>query len=433
MTNPTASLRRLGGYLIAFITLTTGVASAGPPPEADRPMITGPVRVYGNQHIRTYIIRREIPLRPGDPFDRAALEAAARRIRHLPGVDYSDVAVYVSPTDSLLTVSVSITEKNPIEGKFRFDRGRENDMGVGLTMTHYNLRGRSERLRSSFLMMSGQQYELDWENPWLGTGKRVGVGVRGFFEDYDYVYNDLGEPFAGSDIQRIGGEASVFWTRGGPSRLFLAGGFESVDGGVDEMTLADGRDNYMTVTLGAVLDGRDGSRFPWTGAYLETVAKQIGPGSSTFDIFKGTVDARAFLPLLDRVVLAGHSRFVYHDAGAVPAYMREHIGGIKTLRGYDYGSFNGTNSLVGGVELRIPANFSRRDPMEDLLLGVALHGFVDTGAAWERGADIDQDLFHTTYGLGFTLMNRNFAPIRFDWGWHKNSDVDFSFDVGLMF
>jgi outer membrane protein assembly factor BamA len=300
-------------------------------------------------------------------------------------------------------------------------------------MIHHNFRGRSEKLWSSFLLFSGQQYELGWENPWVGTGQRIGVGVRGFFEDYDYVYDDFGETIDGAGIQRIGAEASLFWSRGGPSRITLAGGFESVDSGVDAVTIENGQDNYLTVSLGALMDGRDGSRFPWSGLYLETVAKQIGPGDENFDIFEGTADGRAYLPVLGRVVLAGHSRFVYHDGDTVPLYMREHLGGINTLRGYDYGSFHGANSLVGGLELRIPANFSRRDPMEDLLLGVAVHLFADTGAAWERGQDLDTDTFHSTYGLGFTLMNRNFAPFRFDWGWHDKSSVDFGFTFGLKF
>jgi outer membrane protein insertion porin family len=429
-------IRRRAVYL--FFALAVTMLAAAPGALANSPdddtFVTGDVRIYGNRSIKTHIIRREIPFSPGDPFDRARLEKAARRIRRLPGVDYSDVAVYLSPEDSTrLIVSVSITERTAIEGKFRFERGRENDMGAGLTMTHYNFRGRSERLWSTFLVLTGQQYEVGWENPWIATDRRIGVGVRGFYEDYDYVYNDFGESVAGAGIQRIGGEASLFWTRGGPSRVYLAGGFETVDGDVDPVTIEDGRDNYVTVSLGAILDGRDRSRFPWTGAYLETVAKQIGPGDEAFNIFEGTVDGRAFVPILGRVVLAGHSRFVYRDGDNVPLYMRQHLGGINTLRGYDYGAFHGANSLVGGVELRIPANFTRREPMENLLLGVSLHLFADAGAAWERGQDVTDDLFHGTYGVGFTVMNRNLAPVRFDWGWHENSDVDFGFNFGLKF
>lgn len=395
---------------------------------------TGAVKIYGNQHIKTDIIRREIPFAPGDPFDPVELDRARARIRRLPGIDHSDVAVYLSPTDSSLVVSVSVTEKSAIEGKIRLERNLENDIGAGLSMTDHNFRGRSEKLWTSFLLRGGQQYELGWENPWIAaTQRRVGVGAQGFFEDYDYVYHDAGDAVAGQGLQRIGGRLSAFVTHGGPSRLFVAGGFESVKGEVAGMTVNDGRDNYAVLSTGAILDRRGESRFPWKGIYLKAVARQLGPGDPNFNIFEGVADARAYLPVFNRVVLAGHTALTYRDGDHIPLYRREHLGGSKTLRGYEFGSFHGDNALAGNVELRIPVNFSRADPMEYMLLGIELHLFADTGAAWDRGVDVTGDTFHTSYGAGFSVMNRNFAPLRFDWGWHDNSSARFEFDFGLDF
>lgn len=424
---------RASAYLMFALVVTTVAAWPRPAAGDDKDFLTGDVRVYGNRNVRTHIIRREVPFSPGDRFDESLLQEARRRINRLPGVDYSEVGVFVNPQDSSLTLSIVVTEKSAVEGKARFDRGRQNKMGYGLTMTHYNFRGRSERLWTTFLLRGGQSYEVGWENPWVGSPQRIGVGVRGFFEDYDYVYADAGPDFADAGIQRFGGEASVFWTRGGPSRVFVAGGFESVKGDVDGLTFDPDRDNYFSVSAGAILDARDGSRFPWLGAYLETVGKQIAPGDDELSGFEGTVDVRGYVPLLGRAVLAAHSRLIYRDGDVIPLYRREHLGGGRTLRGYDYGSFHGSNALIGGVELRLPGNFSRRDPMEDLLMGVELHFFADTGAAWERGDDVDSDLFFNGYGVGLTLLNRNFAPIRLDWGWREGSKANFEVDVGLKF
>jgi outer membrane protein assembly factor BamA len=210
-------------------------------------------------------------------------------------------------------------------------------------------------------------------------------------------------------------------------------GYEGADAEAEGMTLDTDRDAYFTVSAGALLDGRDGERFPWSGAYLETRARQIGPGTEDYNIFEGTADARAFVSVGGRAVLALHSRLVYHDGDRIPLYMREHLGGSRTLRGYDYGSFHGANALYGGAEYRIPLNFSRQTPVENLLLGISLHVFGDLGAAWDRGDTLDSDRFNGTYGVGFTVQNRNFAPVRFDWGWRENDSARFEFDFGLKF
>jgi hypothetical protein len=89
--------------------------------------------------------------------------------------------------------------------------------------------------------------------------------------------------------------------------------------------------------------------------------------------------------------------------------------------------------IAGGAEYRIPLNFTRRDPMEDLLLGLSIHVFGDVAAAWDRGDDVDSDRFHGSYGAGFTLLNRNLAPVRFDWGWREGSSARFEINFGSKF
>ncbi len=430
--NPGAYMYFIKRYIVTTTLVLLG-AWASPVAATEAPPVAGPIKIHGNTHIKTHIIRREIPYSPGDVLDEAGLAGARRRIRNLPGVDYSKLTLFRSLIDSTYALTVAITEKPAVEGKLRFERGIENEMGYGLNMTHYNFRGRSEKLWATFLIRDGQRYEAGWENPWVATSHRIGVGARLFLDDYDYVYEDAGDAFVDAGIQRVGGEASLFWSRGGPSRVFAAVGYESVEGDVDGITIDPDRDNYMTVSLGARLDGRDGSHYPWLGAYLETVATQIGPGDDKFDIFEGRIDARGYVPVGDRVVLAAHSRLTYRDGDTVPLYRREHLGGGKTLRGYDYGSFHGSSSLVNGVELRIPANFSRQDPMENLLLGISLHVFADAATAWEQGEELDTDLFYGTYGVGLTLLNRNLPPFRMDWGWHDGSDARFEFDFGMKF
>lgn len=426
--------RRLCHYSLLFFAVTVLVpATALASSTGAGRTYSGPLRIYGNETTKTYIIEREIPFSPGDPFDLARFNAARRRIANLPGIDYVDMHAFYTGPDSTLAITVFVTEKPAIEGKFRFERGYQDKMSWGVTMVHSNFRGRNEKLRGSFLLRGNQVYEGSWENPWVGTHHRIGVGLKGYYHDYRYVYADAGPSLSDAPIQCFGGELVLFLSRGGTSRVFTTVGFESVDGGVAGVTLEPGGDQYATVSAGFVADSRDSARYPWRGVYLEAIAREIGPGQDAFNIFEGTVDARAFLPVLGRTVVAAHSRLAWRDGDRIPIYRRDHIGGAETLRGYDYGSFHGTNSLVGGVEYRIPLNFSRSDPMEHLLLGLGLHLFADAAAAWENRESLDGDLFHTGYGAGLSFLNRNVPGLRFDFGWHDGSDMHFEFAVGMKF
>lgn len=422
-------------YLFHCLLVTAVATLLAPAPASPRAFVfSGPVKVHGNRAVQSYIIEREIPFRPGDAFDVEAFKDARTRIRTLPGVDHANIDPVFVGEDSTVAIAIYITEKPAIEGKFRFERGYEDKLSWGLTMTHENFRGRNERLKGSFLLRGNQVYEGEWQNPWVATRYRIGAGLRGFYKDYDYVYADAGPALVGAGIVRYGGELAVFYSRGGASRAFGAVGFERVEGRIAGVTLEPDGDNTVIVSLGAVLDGRDSPRFPWLGGYLEVVGRQIGPGQEAFHIFEGTIDARGFVPVLDRVVVAGQSALTYRDADRIPLYRRAHIGGSGTLRGYDYGSFHGDNSWVNSAELRIPVNFSREDPVEDALLGLAVHVFADAAAAWDRGDDVDADSFHAGYGVGMTLLNKNIPGLRLDYGRHSgSSEGHWEFDVGLKF
>lgn len=393
----------------------------------------GDVRVIGNRHVRTEVIRREIPFQRGDVYDPAKLEAAQERIAGLPGIDYSDIRVDYVAADSTLRLTAIVTEKSALSGQILLQRGYENDMSFGLRIAERNLRGRSELLSGAFLLRGNRMVRAHWQDPWIATRHRIGVGVRGWYAGYDYVYHDLGDSLSGAGVDRAGGEVRVFWSRGGPSRVFASAGFESVDGGRDGVTNEPGGDRYATLGLGGRFDRRDSVTFPWSGGMVRASAREIGPGDPAFSILETSANASAFVSVVGRVVVGAAAAFVWRDGARIPAYRREHLGGSRTLRGYDFGSFHGINSLVGSAELRVPVNFSRHEPVEDVLLGIEVHAFVDGGAAWERGEDVTSDLFHTTYGIGLALLNRQIPGLRIDHGWHRGSKGRWEIDVGMKF
>jgi outer membrane protein insertion porin family len=391
------------------------------------------IRIFGNEKIKSYIIAREIPFQAGDNFDSEMLRRARERILAIPGVDYSEIRVGYVPLDSMTIVSVVITEKPTLRGYLLNNRGYENKISFGIKAEENNFRGRSETLYALGMIRGNTVFGAGWNNPWIAGALRLGIGVGAFYKKYRYVYDDAGTGFADAEIERIGAAVSLSHPLGRYQRIALEGGFESVSSPVAGITIDEDRDSYLTGALAFTRDSRRSRAFPWDASFVEARAEWIGPGDESFSLFEGTVDARKYISFFSRTVMALQGVYRVRDGETIPIYRREHIGGARTLRGYDYGAFNGVNSLLGGVEYRIPFNFSKDEPVEDLLLGISLQLFAEAGTAWENHRNYSSDLMHGSFGAGVSLLTVNAAGIRFDYAWHRNSSGRWEIDAGLKF
>lgn len=419
---------RIGLVVSAAVVLTPpALVSAG------EPIKTGEIRIYGNEKIKTYIIRRQIPLRRGAPFDSRQVEEARSRIREIPGVDYSEVRVNYTAMDSSLTLNVVVTEKSTFCVFPIVERGYENLMSFGGAVAEDNFRGRSESIGASAMFRGGMVFSAAWENPWLGQGPRIGVGLDADYADYLYVYDDLGALFEESRIRSGGLDLSLFYTFGFGMRAFTRLGYRRHEGDTEGVTIKPGGDQYGMVTIGIRHDGRGSRLYPWSGWLLGVEASGVGPGVDAYSILEGVVDARVYLPVFDRTVFGLQFTTRVNDGERIPIYLREHLGGGLTIRGYDYGTFNGVSSALTSAEFRIPINFSRQRTVEDLLFAASLHFFVDAGATWELDQTPDSDHWHSGFGVGILLLNSWVRGVRFDYGWNTNSSGRLDIEIGSKF
>lgn len=414
----------------AILVLGTGSHSVA---NAQAGLQAKEIRIFGNEKIKSYIIARAIPFGAGDYFDKELLQRAREQVRAVPGVDYSEIRIGYVPLDSTTIVSVVITEKPTLRGRILASRGYENKISFGIKAEESNFRGRSETIYALGMMRGNTVFEAGWKNPWIGKSLRLGIGFDAFYEKYNYVYDDAGPAFAGAEIERVGAAASLFHPLGAYQRVTIAAGIETISSPIDGVALSGDRDSYLTASLSFERDSRKSRSFPWDAAFMTARAELIGPGDDSFSLFEGSIDARKYVSLFSRTVLAAQCVYRMRDGDAIPLYRREHIGGARTLRGYDYGTFNGTSSLLGGMEYRIPFNFSKDEPIEDLLVGVSMHLFAEAGTAWEKDEDYSNDLLHGTFGLGISLLTLNASGIRFDYAWHRRSSGRWEIDAGLKF
>jgi len=396
---------------------------------------TGPIRVVGNTRTQTEIILRRIPLRTGDPFDYKLLQRGRRQVAALPGIDFVDIRVNYTPVDSSLALNVVVTEKRAVYGGLQTRRGYENDFSIGAWLNDSNFRGRGETLKVSTLFIDNTVAELSWENPWVGPDDwLLGVGARTFFRQYDYVYDDFDAEFVGTEITRFGADITLFMKVRENIRLYMTLGAQRIDSNTSGMTQRPDGDNVAIVSLGIRRDRRKSKRFPFSGGYVHIGGRAVGPGQDGFNILEGYMDSASFIRLFSsRVVLAIQLDGIYRGATSIPKYRRSHLGGGKSIRGYDYGTFHGDHSFIETGELRLPLNFTPDVPLSEVLLGVEIHGFYDWGAVW-NGADLFPKRFITpSWGVGVGILNQYIDGIRVDYGWPEGGGGRWHVEVGLKF
>ncbi|MEA1965567.1 MAG: BamA/TamA family outer membrane protein [Candidatus Aerophobetes bacterium] len=95
------------------------------------------------------------------------------------------------------------------------------------------------------------------------------------------------------------------------------------------------------------------------------------------------------------------------------------VGGQHSLRGYEYGEFEGDKLLLGNLELRFPLS---KDFMALL--------FVDSGRMWNE--DSGMKFFKTGWGLGVKIRSP-LGPIRMDYGIREDKKGKFYFGIGEGF
>ncbi|MFA7204270.1 MAG: BamA/TamA family outer membrane protein, partial [Candidatus Caldatribacteriota bacterium] len=105
----------------------------------------------------------------------------------------------------------------------------------------------------------------------------------------------------------------------------------------------------------------------------------------------------------------------------LPSFAKYEIGGLGTVRGYDYKEFSGDISLVFNAEFRFP--------LSDNVQGVV---FADLGNAWNYGESIA--ITDLKFGKGFGIRFDTFiGPISIDYGIGEDQEGQAYFSIGHSF
>lgn len=407
------------------------------------------IDISGLRKTQPSIVRRQIRVKPGDPFDQKRIRTDLNRIYDLGFFDDVTFKVEDDP-DAPGAVIVTIGVKEKRTGTFSLGVGFDSRSRISgfVTISENNLRGTGKRASASVELGSQRTFDLSYGDPFVGKKNAsydIDIFNRRIFREPRSVQNIIGQPATGTtqtfsyEEERTGARINVaiprdedktkswlFGYRNERARLFQTTDFTVVQP-VNLPPDASGR--VSAFSGGLLRDKRDLRLDPSSGdreqIILEKGLRFLG-GTASFS--KIDLDLRKYVPLigppkpdeLPKLVLAGRA-VIGRSFGQLPAFEQYFIGGSDTVRGYDVDEQFGDNQVYTNVELRyrIQRKFQ-------------IVGFVDNGSAY-GGQFASSTSYKNLFGYGVGLrVQTPIGPIRLDIG-KGTGGVKTHFAIGPTF
>src|SRR5712672_2296315 len=175
---PFAAVRPRGERNIANRTVdVTFVVEEGPRTYIER------INIRGNTRTRDYVIRREFDIVEGDPYNRALVDRAERRIKNLGYFKVVKITNEPGSAPDRTIVNCEVEEQST--GEFSFAGGYSTSDGVigEISIGERNLLGRGQIARASIQYGSRSRgFDLSFVEPYL-FGERLALGLDIFAKE----------------------------------------------------------------------------------------------------------------------------------------------------------------------------------------------------------------------------------------------------------
>jgi outer membrane protein insertion porin family len=412
---------------------------------------------------RDFIITREVQLKPGDVFNRQTAQNDLRRVFGLgifddvrlsfaPGTDPRKVVVVVDVIEKntgSLAAGAGISSASGLFGSVSYQQqnlgGNNQTVGAELQVGERELLFDASftdpwiagdpyrtsytvsvfRRRSISLIFDGGTEEVELPNGDRPRVRRTGGGIsftrplsRDVFTKADWTAS-LGLQYQGVSIRDDDGELSPEDELG--NELSFSG---------------EGKDDLLTVQLGAVRDRRNNLLRPTQGSLLRLGVEQsipIGQGNILLTRLRGSYSY--YIPVNFTSFTKGSQALAFNIQGGtvlgdLPPYEAFSLGGSSSVRGYDEGD-------VGSGRSFIQATAEYRFPIISVVGGAL---FVDVASDLGSGSDVPGDPAGVRgkpgsgvgYGLGIRVQSP-LGPIRIDYGFNDEGNSRLHFGIGERF
>jgi outer membrane protein insertion porin family len=398
--------------------------------------------ISGNKKTRDKVIRRELKVFEQELYSGKGLK---RGVRNLYRLDYFEDVKVNTPrgsSDDKMILKIDVTEKPT--GMFSFGGGYSSveHLFVMASVSQRNLFGRGQVLQLKG-EWGGQtnRYNLSFTEPWLfdiplSAGfdlfswetdydtydkESQGGGVRFGYTIYDYTRAHIRFAYDVSDLKNY-----VEVETGSGEKIY-----PDVPDSIEEL-LQEVGPKYTTKSISTTLsyDSRDRMFNPTEGSDHRITLEYAGFGGD-IAFTKYLAETGWFIPLVKDTVGFLHGKVGYvkeNPDGILPDYERFYLGGINSIRGFDWHGIHlleevtGPGSELGDKEfIEIGGEKFVQFNVEYLVslskkAGLVGLIFFDTGNVFEKDDNIDLSDLRKSVGYGFRWYSP-IGPIRLECGY----------------
>lgn len=388
------------------------------------------IKIRGNVVTKEEVIRRELVVAPGEPFNRSRVRTSENRVRNLGYFSY--VAATPEPAeeegwhdlvleveeDRMGTAEAGIAYSSVDEIVGRVEVGHGN-----VDLASWPPFGGGQKVRvGAQVGTTLEDYYINFIEPYF-LDRRLRLGVDLYSRESSSYSSEY-------DVGRLGGQVSLEKPIARFYSVGLTYGLEEIEiSDVDDDASQSIRDEEgdrlkSWLELALVLDTRDRTRLTTRGNYTRLSSTLAGgPLGADTDWYKLELRSSQYVPLWFGHVflLRGHVGFMeeYGDATSVPLFDRFFLGGLYTVRAFRYrhiGPADEDGEPLGGRSMA----FASAEYTVPVYKMVRLAAFVDGGMVWEDPFELDLH-WNSGYGVGIRL-DIPMMPLRIDYAWQIDAD-----------
>lgn len=382
------------------------------------------INISGNSRTLDEVVRREMTLVEGDPFNADKLKKSEQNVKDLNFFETAEVKPVATSDPSKTDIEVKVEEKST--GELSIGAGYSTNDGAlaDFRVKEKNFLGKGQELSfSTTLAQKRTQFDFSFTEPYfLKRDLSAGIDLFNITRDLQ-DQSSYDSELTGAGL-RLGYPLSEKWRQGLVYR-YEASNISNIQAGASNFIKQQaGEWDTSLVSQTLTYDTRDSKNQPTEGTIGRITTDLAGLGGNA-KYWRVRAGGTHYSPIVNKWVFSILGEVGYIEGwndNTVRINDRFYLGG-DTMRGFEDAGIGPRDILTGdalggnqfwrgSLELEFPTGL----PDE---LGVRAHAFSDFGSLWSvdsSGPTVsDTDVVRVSTGLGVSWQSP-FGPVRVDLG-----------------